>query len=90
VYNNNNNDKYGNSSVDSRRRRRKKEKMANYVKGEGVPDFVLLDDISEDAVMENIKIRYGKDIIYVRTCLFCLFHLRDTELTTNHRLILGM
>ena len=35
------------------------------LKGEGVPDFVLLDTISEDAVMDNIRKRYRADIIYV-------------------------
>ncbi len=36
------------------------------VKGEGVPDFVLLDNLTEDAIMENIKIRFRADRIYVR------------------------
>jgi hypothetical protein len=36
------------------------------VKGEGVPDFVLLDQITEDAMMENIKTRFKADRIYVR------------------------
>jgi hypothetical protein len=35
-------------------------------KGEGVPDLVLLDTISEDAVVENLRVRYDKKIIYVR------------------------
>ena len=32
----------------------------------GLDDFVLLDDfMNEDAFMENLKIRYQSDIIYV-------------------------
>ena len=34
--------------------------------GEGVPDFVLLEELTEQAVYDNIKIRYNKDLIYVR------------------------
>lgn len=36
-------------------------------KGEGVPDFILLETISEDAVVENLRTRYAKNIIYVRS-----------------------
>jgi len=36
----------------------------NREKGEGVPDFVLMNEISEDALMENLKLRYSKDRIY--------------------------
>jgi len=36
----------------------------NREKGEGVPDFVLMDVISEDALMQNIKLRYQTDNIY--------------------------
>jgi myosin-1 len=32
--------------------------------GEGVPDFVLLDTLSEQAVFENMLTRYKKDQIY--------------------------
>ena len=34
-------------------------------KGEGVGDFVLLDEISENQFMENLKLRYAKQHIYV-------------------------
>ena len=34
-------------------------------KGEGVGDFVLLDQLTEDAFMENLKVRYSKSLIYV-------------------------
>jgi len=33
-------------------------------KGLGVPDFVLLDTLSEDAMLDNIKIRFKSDEIY--------------------------
>jgi len=33
-------------------------------KGSGVPDFVLLDILSEDALLENIRIRFKNDDIY--------------------------
>jgi hypothetical protein len=33
--------------------------------GEGVPDFVLMEHLTEDATFQNIKIRFNKDIIYV-------------------------
>eukprot|EP01119_Soliformovum_irregulare_P017879 TRINITY_DN5376_c0_g2_i2.p1 TRINITY_DN5376_c0_g2~~TRINITY_DN5376_c0_g2_i2.p1 ORF type:complete len:1039 (+),score=347.18 TRINITY_DN5376_c0_g2_i2:84-3200(+) len=36
----------------------------NREKGEGVPDFVLMDTISEDAFMDNLRLRYKKDRIY--------------------------
>lgn len=35
-------------------------------RGEGVPDFVLMDALTEDALFHNLKLRYGKDKIYVR------------------------
>eukprot|EP01119_Soliformovum_irregulare_P003560 TRINITY_DN1423_c0_g1_i1.p1 TRINITY_DN1423_c0_g1~~TRINITY_DN1423_c0_g1_i1.p1 ORF type:complete len:1011 (-),score=356.36 TRINITY_DN1423_c0_g1_i1:277-3309(-) len=38
--------------------------MANIKQGEGVPDFVLLDEISENAVFNNMKKRYQIDQIY--------------------------
>eukprot|EP00013_Stygamoeba_regulata_P029147 CAMPEP_0177657900 /NCGR_PEP_ID=MMETSP0447-20121125/16485_1 /TAXON_ID=0 /ORGANISM="Stygamoeba regulata, Strain BSH-02190019" /LENGTH=1046 /DNA_ID=CAMNT_0019162393 /DNA_START=15 /DNA_END=3155 /DNA_ORIENTATION=- len=38
--------------------------MANVVRGEGVPDFVLMDKLDEDAVWNNTKLRYGKERIY--------------------------
>jgi len=34
------------------------------LKGEGVPDFVLMDTISEEAMMDNIRKRYKAEIIY--------------------------
>ncbi len=37
----------------------------NTIKGEGVPDFVLLDQLTEDALLDNIRLRYKKDIVYV-------------------------
>eukprot|EP01114_Cavostelium_apophysatum_P002744 TRINITY_DN1242_c0_g1_i2.p1 TRINITY_DN1242_c0_g1~~TRINITY_DN1242_c0_g1_i2.p1 ORF type:complete len:315 (+),score=54.86 TRINITY_DN1242_c0_g1_i2:280-1224(+) len=36
----------------------------NRVKGEGVPDFVLMDTLSEDAMLENTKQRFKTDNIY--------------------------
>jgi len=33
-------------------------------KDAGVPDFVLMDTISEEALMDNLKLRYKKDVIY--------------------------
>jgi myosin heavy subunit len=38
--------------------------MALVIEGEGVPDFVLLDELTEDALFENLKIRYHKNKIY--------------------------
>jgi myosin heavy subunit len=35
------------------------------VKGEGVPDSVLLEDISENGFVKNLQIRYDKKLIYV-------------------------
>jgi myosin-1 len=32
--------------------------------GEGVPDFVLMEHLTEDATWQNIKLRFEKDIIY--------------------------
>lgn len=32
--------------------------------GEGVPDFVLLDELSEPALYQNMLTRYKKDQIY--------------------------
>ena len=32
----------------------------------GVADMILLDDITEDAILENIKERLNKGLIYVR------------------------
>lgn len=37
----------------------------NIVKGQGVPDFVLLDELTENATYENLKIRFNQDQIYV-------------------------
>lgn len=37
----------------------------NREKGEGVPDFVLMDKLTEDALMDNLKLRYSKDKVYV-------------------------
>jgi myosin heavy subunit len=34
--------------------------------GEGVPDFVLMEHLTEDATWQNLKLRFSKDIIYVR------------------------
>ena len=34
------------------------------VKGEGVPDFVLMDQLTEDAMWQNISIRFPIDRIY--------------------------
>lgn len=34
------------------------------VKGEGVPDFVLMDTLTEDAMMDNIRVRFRADRIY--------------------------
>jgi myosin-1 len=36
----------------------------NIVKGQGVPDFVLLDELTENATYENLKIRFNQDQIY--------------------------
>jgi myosin heavy subunit len=35
-----------------------------------VPDFILLDDLSEDAMFNNMSARYAKDLIYVCIILF--------------------
>ena len=40
--------------------------QALITKGEGVPDFVLLETLSEEALLENLRVRYDKRIIYVR------------------------
>ena len=40
------------------------------VKGEGVPDFVLMDQITEEAVMQNIRERFKADRIYVSQYFF--------------------
>jgi hypothetical protein len=32
------------------------------VAGEGVPDNILLETISEDALYENLTLRYNKDV----------------------------
>ena len=53
----------------------------NRVKGEGVPDFVLLETISEDAMMENISTRYKADQIYVY--YFLLLILQDLYRTCS-------
>lgn len=34
------------------------------VQGEGVPDFILLSELTEDALYANLKLRYDKDLIY--------------------------
>jgi myosin heavy subunit len=53
--------------------------MANklVVKGEGVPDFVLMDQLTEDAMYSNMQIRFPIDRIYtyigsvvVSVCIF--------------------
>jgi len=36
----------------------------NREKGEGVPDFVLMNEISENALWDNLKLRYSKDKVY--------------------------
>lgn len=36
----------------------------------GVPDFVLLTEITEDAFMENLLKRYNADYIYVKFFFF--------------------
>ena len=43
------------------------------VKGEGVPDSVLLEDISENGFVNNQRIRYDKRLIYVRICIYILY-----------------
>ena len=53
----------------------------NIVKGEGVPDFVLLEQLTEDAMYQNIKIRYDKDIIYVSQSEVSSSERRETVLT---------
>ncbi len=40
-------------------------KRMNIVKGQGVPDFVLLDELTENATYENLKLRFTQDQIYV-------------------------
>jgi len=40
--------------------------MAYNKKGQGVPDFVLMTEISEDAMMQNLTARYKADEIYVQ------------------------
>jgi len=38
--------------------------MANYVKGEGVPDCVLMSALDENAMYNNLKLRFDKELIY--------------------------
>lgn len=38
--------------------------MALIREGEGVPDFVLLDELTEDALYKNLHLRYKKNQIY--------------------------
>lgn len=44
---------------------------------EGVDDMISLTKLNEEAILENLKVRYDKDVIYVCTPLFyfllCLF-----------------
>lgn len=40
-------------------------------KGEGVPDFILMEQLTEQALLDNLKIRYDKRVIYV------CFHFRS-------------
>lgn len=40
-------------------------------KEEGVPDFVLMDQLTEDAIMDNLSKRFKADTIYV--CIFWWF-----------------
>ena len=51
-------------------------------KGEGVPDFILLETISEDAVVDNLRTRYGKNLIYVR--FRCTRAVRSLSLLAVH------
>ena len=35
-------------------------------KGEGVTDFILMETISEDAILDNVRDRLKKENVYVR------------------------
>jgi hypothetical protein len=37
----------------------------NINRAEGVPDFVLLEQITEEAFYDNLKLRFGLNHIYV-------------------------
>jgi myosin heavy subunit len=43
---------------------REKREMALIREGEGVPDFVLLEELTEDALYKNLALRYKKNQIY--------------------------
>ena len=45
----------------------------NIVKGQGVPDFVLLDELTENATYENLKTRFNQDQIYVSNNITTIF-----------------
>ena len=39
--------------------------MEDFKKGAGVTDFILMDSISEDAILKNITERLKKESVYV-------------------------
>lgn len=45
----------------------------NIVKGQGVPDFVLLEELTENATYENLKLRFTQDQIYVSINITTIF-----------------
>jgi hypothetical protein len=54
--------------------------------GEGVPDFVLMDKLTEDALYANLHTRYKKDQIYTYIgieLLITLSHSSFLFLTLN-------
>ena len=44
----------------------------------GVADMVLLEDISEDGILENLEDRYLKDEIYVGHVILLILHRHNT------------
>ena len=57
--------------------------MSKKQRSVGVDDLVLLDKISEDAIVSNLKARYAQDIIYVVPTLYAFSHSRPTSVLSS-------
>ena len=61
-----------------------KELTVRQIGAEGVDDMIVLDDLDENMILANLKARYNRDAIYVRTPLATQTNQQTKQTPTGH------